>query len=86
MNYRKVSYRLDSTPYEFYPGRTQQQESEYLEQKAEKTGFLHGWTEIPTVDAASDKTFIELHGVVETEDGSVVAVPYHAVRFLDRLQ
>lgn len=85
MKYRKVSYRLDSAPYEFDPDRTERQESEYADGKAEKTGCLHGWTEIPSSDAVSGKTFIELHGVVETEDGSVVAVPYHAVRFIDTL-
>ncbi len=70
----------------FVPDRPADEERQIMEQMAEKEGWFHGWTEIPSINPQTQLPYIERNGVIEDSAGRLHAVPFYAFCFTDNVR
>lgn len=75
-NLRRVSYSLEPRNKGFVPGEEDKPVENY-------NGYFHVWAEEPRKSPYNDSYYNESVAIVETEDGTLITLPYNQINFLD---
>lgn len=80
---RRVKYRLISGRPGFDPEKSEEEIKKEIEMYEGYEGWFHTWTRDSIQDPKSDNILIIACGVIESEDGALLSLPFDWFKFID---